>query len=81
LAAQFVHENPTLINKLILIATKHPRDIDLSKLEIPVMKIYGSKDGVTSFKDIIRNKSMLPSATKYVLIEGANHSQFGNYGF
>jgi len=31
--------------------------------------------------DINKNKSKLPSATKYVLIEGANHAQFGYYGF
>ena len=79
--AQFVYENPTLINKLILIATTHPRDIDLSNLNIPIMKIYGSKDGVANINDIDKNKTKLPSTTKYVLIEGANHAQFGYYGF
>ncbi|MBC7511273.1 MAG: hypothetical protein H7320_21390 [Ferruginibacter sp.] len=34
MAGQFVYENPALINKLILIATTHPRDIDLSKAKI-----------------------------------------------
>lgn len=81
MAAQFVYENPTLINKLILIATTHPRDIDLSKSKIPIMKIYGSKDGVANINDINKNKSKLPSSTKYVLIDGANHAQFGYYGF
>src|SRR5207249_1727710 len=32
MAAQFVYENPTLIDRLILIGTTHPRDIDLSKI-------------------------------------------------
>ena len=81
MAAQFVYENPTLINKLILIATTHPRDIDLANLNIPIMKIYGSKDGVADIHDIDKNKTKLPSTTKYVLIEGANHAQFGYYGF
>jgi hypothetical protein len=81
MAAQFVYENPSLISKLILLGTTHPRDIDLSKSQIPIMKISGSKDGVASLEDINKNKPRLPSTTKYVLIEGANHAQFGYYGY
>jgi hypothetical protein len=80
MAAQFVYEHPGLINKLILIGSSHPRDISLSDIKIPVMKIYGSKDGVADAGTIHRNKTKLPQTTKYVLIEGANHSQFGYYG-
>ncbi len=81
MAAQFVYENPGLIDKLILMATTHPRDIDLSDVKTPIMKIYGSKDGVASMDEVNKNKSKLPSDTQYVLIEGANHAQFGFYGF
>ncbi len=80
MAAQFVYENPGLVDQLILIGTTHPRDIDLSGFEIPVMKISGSKDGVANITDVISNKIKLPSQTKYVEIEGANHAQFGYYG-
>ena len=45
------------------------------------MKIYGSKDGVADEKSIMKNRTKLPEATKYVRIDGANHSQFGYYGF
>ena len=81
MAAQFVYENPGLVDKLILMGTTHPRDIDLSKVPIPVMKISGSKDGVAGIEDINRNKSKLPATTRYVVIDGANHSQFGYYGY
>lgn len=81
MAAQFVYENPSLFNKLVLIATTHPRDINLSGLKIPVMKISGTMDGVAGMDDIVNNKSKLPPDTKYVSIEGANHAQFGYYGF
>ncbi|MCU7548338.1 alpha/beta hydrolase [Chitinophagaceae bacterium LB-8] len=81
MAAQFVFEHPGLIDKLILIGSTHPRDISLSGIMIPVMKIYGSKDGVADMETINRNKSKLPKTTKYILIRGANHSQFGYYGF
>ena len=80
MAAQFVYENPGLIDQLILLATTHPRDYDLSNSTIPVMKIFGSQDGVADPQDILANKSLLPKNTMFVEIEGANHAQFGYYG-
>ena len=81
MAAQFVYENPDLIDGLILLGTTHPRDYDMSDFDIPVLKLYGSNDGVASAEDVMTNKSKLPSSAKFVLIEGGNHSQFGYYGF
>jgi len=81
MAAQFVKENPDLIQKLILIGTTHPRDISLAESRIPIMKIYGSNDGVADKRTIFKNKSKLPVSTKFIKIEGANHGQFGYYGF
>ncbi|GGF19882.1 alpha/beta fold hydrolase [Flavobacterium limi] len=81
MAAQFVYENPKLIDKLILIGTSHPRDISLADAEIPILKIYGSKDGVADEGSIMKNKSKLPETAKFIKIEGANHCQFGYYGF
>lgn len=81
MAAQFVYENPSLIDKLILIGTSHPRDISLEDTTIPILKIYGTKDGIASKKAILKNRSKLPKATLFAEIEGANHSQFGYYGF
>ncbi|RZK56576.1 MAG: hypothetical protein EOO87_05140 [Pedobacter sp.] len=81
MSAQFVFENQSLINKLILIGTTHPRDISLTDVKIPILKIYGSKDGVADEKSILENKSKLPVDARLVKIEGANHAQFGYYGF
>lgn len=81
MAAQFVYENPGVIDHLILLGTTHPRDIDLSSTETKILKIYGSNDGVASIGKIIANKPKLPTETTFVEIDGANHSQFGYYGF
>lgn len=81
MAAEFVKENPNLIDKLILIGTTHPRDISLTDITIPILKIYGSNDGVADKKSIFRNKAKLPATAKFVEIKGANHAQFGYYGF
>ncbi|QHS59840.1 alpha/beta hydrolase [Chitinophaga agri] len=81
MAAQFVYENPGVIDKLILIASSHPRDISIADSNIPVMKIWGDKDGVADEKSIMANKAKLPATTQFVHIAGANHAQFGYYGF
>lgn len=81
MAAQFVYENPGLIDKLILIGTTHPRDISLAATTIPILKIYGTNDGVADEKTILANKHLLPATASFVKLEGANHSQFGYYGF
>ncbi|MBF4473648.1 alpha/beta hydrolase [Flavobacterium sp. HJJ] len=81
MAAQFVFENPELIDKLILIGTTHPKTFSLADCKIPVLKIYGSKDGVADEKSIWDNRSKLPKTAKFQRIEGGNHSQFGYYGF
>jgi predicted esterase len=80
MAAQFVYENPSLIDQLVLLGTTHPRDIDLSEIDIPVLKIYGTNDGVASPRKVQNNRSKLPSSANLVAIEGGNHSQFGYYG-
>lgn len=80
MAAQLVYENPTLFKGLFLIGTSHPRDINLSELEIPTIKIYAENDGLASVEEVMDNKSKLPENTKLILVKGGNHSQFGHLG-
>ncbi len=80
MAAQFVNENPGIIKGLFLLATSHPRDIDLSGLSIPALKLYGSKDGLASPEEVLKNQRKLPAKATSILIQGANHSQFGYIG-
>lgn len=66
---------------LVLIGTSHPRDVDLSELRIPVTKIVGTRDGLASPSEVRQNEALLPEHTRWIWIEGGNHSQFGWYGF
>jgi len=66
---------------LLLVGTTHPRDVDLSKLKLPVTKIVGTNDGVAPMAKVEANRRLLPESTRWVRIEGGNHSQFGWYGF
>lgn len=80
IAAEFVREDRTSVGALILIATSHPKDFDLSSLAIPVKKISASNDGVAPPPLIQSTKQYLPAGTQWVEIIGGNHSQFGFYG-
>ena len=81
MAAQFVQENPGRIHQLILMATTHPKDYKKIAPLVSIMKIYAMNDGIAKPEDVIKNKPNLPADTKYVVIAGGNHSQFGYYGF
>ena len=66
---------------VVLLGTTHPRDVDLSGLEIPVTKVVGTNDRIAPIARSEENRALLPTSTRWVRIEGANHSQFGWYGF
>ncbi|MEQ9308174.1 MAG: alpha/beta hydrolase [Balneolaceae bacterium] len=80
MASNFTKDYSDHISGLLLIGTSHPRRIDLSQLAIPITKVYGSEDGLASKEEVEEFSKNLPNHTNYVLIEGANHSQFGYYG-
>jgi predicted alpha/beta-hydrolase family hydrolase len=46
-----------------------------------VTKIVGTRDGLASRAEVEANRTKLPAETRWVWIEGGNHSQFGWYGF
>ncbi len=57
----------------------YPADDKLKNSDMAFTSIYGTLDmgGVEGFQS---SASLLPADTEFVVIEGGNHSQFGNYG-
>jgi len=80
MAAKFVYKKRANVDGLVLIGTTHPRDFDLLAAKIPVLKIYGTEDGVAEAVNVLDNKKLLPKNTNFVRIEGGNHAQFAYYG-
>jgi pimeloyl-ACP methyl ester carboxylesterase len=80
-ASRIAAERRTGFVGLALIGSSHPRDVDLSGLPVPVTKVVGTRDGLASRADVEANRAKLPTATRWVWVEGGNHSQFGWYGF
>jgi pimeloyl-ACP methyl ester carboxylesterase len=70
-----------VIASLLLIGSTHPREDDYSDLAMPVMKIAGSEDGVAPLEASVASRSLLPASARLEVIDGANHAQFGYYGF
>jgi pimeloyl-ACP methyl ester carboxylesterase len=81
IAGMIAHRGTAPVAGLALLGTTHPRDFSIANLSIPVVKIYGTRDGIAPYSRMRGNASNLPSSTVWVKIEGGNHSQFGYYGF
>ncbi|MCS7060626.1 MAG: alpha/beta hydrolase [Anaerolineae bacterium] len=67
---------------LVLWGSRVPDRVDLSKLPIEAVSIYGTRDGIAppNLTDAERLKG-LPVDARLIVIEGGNHSGFGSYGF
>jgi len=77
-ASKFAEDHKD-VDGVVLLAS-YPTSDGLKQLGKEVVSIWGSKDGVVNFTNLIESKDKLPEDTTYVEIEGANHSQFGDYG-
>ena len=80
MAAQYIQDNPTKIEGLILLSAYPPSGVNLSELNLAVTTIHGSNDGLVSTKQIDDSLKQLPPSTARVEIIGGNHAQFGWYG-
>jgi len=80
MAAQFARKHPDLVQGLVLWASYPANADDLSTANLQVLSISGTQDGVTTAASIEAARVRLPADTSFVVIEGANHGQFGWYG-
>jgi len=80
MAARFAYQNPDTVQRLVLWAAYPASTDDLSGLPLAVTSIYGTRDGLTTGAKITASRALLPGDTRWVVIEGGNHAQFGWYG-
>ncbi len=80
MAAHFVKKNEGAVGALILWAAYPSKTDDLSGWAGQVTSISASLDGLSTPEKIAASKAILPPDTDYVVIEGGNHAQFGDYG-
>lgn len=81
MSSRYVSQNVTDKNKGIFFLASYPdKKGALSQSKIPVLSITASKDQVLNHEAYEEAKQYLPAQTKYVVINGGNHSGFGAYG-
>jgi hypothetical protein len=79
MAAKYTSNNREKIAGLILLAS-YSAD-DLSDYGGKVLSIIGTKDMGIDKEKLDETSINLPRNTEFYIIEGGNHSQFGDYGF
>ncbi|MBS3740265.1 alpha/beta hydrolase [Candidatus Bipolaricaulota bacterium] len=80
MAAQFAEGTDRKLEGLIFWASYPPETVEFDR-GFPVLSITASRDKIINRKKVTKSRTQLPSNTKFVEIEGGNHSQFGWYGF
>lgn len=80
MAANFISNNPQAIDGLALLAAYPASSDDLSGLDLSVISIFGTNDGLAPEEQIRAAEPQLPPDTLWIPIEGGNHGQFGWYG-
>lgn len=64
----------------IVYLAAYPSNNNIKSTDAKVLSVWGSKDSVINFDNLIKAREYLPKDTEYVEIEGGNHSSFGDYG-
>ena len=77
-AAQAAHQNPGLVEGVLLMAAAPAQGDDLSDSGLAVLVFLGSADLVFPSGSVAWD--LLPEDATIVEIEGGNHAQFGRYG-
>lgn len=80
LASRLAADPPANLAAVVLIGTSHPKELDLSDTRVAVTKVFATQDGIATPAMIDATRGLLPEDTRWVEIEGGNHSQFGHYG-
>ena len=66
---------------VVLLASYPAEGTDLSNSTMKVLSIVGNQDQVINRENYDNSEIRLPATTQKVVIDGGNHSQFGDYGF
>ena len=80
MAAEFTLRNPQSVSGLVLWAAYPGQNSNLSEVDVPVISIYATNDGLAAVDEIQDSEDRLPESTEFVRIEGGNHAGFGWYG-
>ncbi|MBK7864526.1 MAG: hypothetical protein IPJ65_39185 [Archangiaceae bacterium] len=74
---ELVRRHAPVVRAVALWAAAMPRDF--SDLEVPVLFLWGDRDGLLPREKLDEARSKLPSTTRYTTFPGGNHRDFALY--
>jgi hypothetical protein len=77
-ASSFADTHRAQVRGLLLYAAYPARK--LTRTDLQVLSVSGDADGLATPADIERSKALLPVGTRYLVVPGAVHAYFGDYG-
>jgi hypothetical protein len=80
MAASYALHHADVIRGLVLWASYPAEGDDIWKVDVLTTSISATNDGLATPEKINRSKPQLSKDTRYVVIQGGNHAQFGWYG-
>ncbi len=80
-AAFYAIDHINTIQGLFFLASYTTQDADFSSGLLPILTITGSNDQILDIETYQSAQVYTSPITTNVIIEGGNHSQFGDYGF
>jgi dienelactone hydrolase len=78
MGARYAYENKDKVAGIMFLAA-YPAD-DLSNTSIPILSVYGERDGVATLSQMKEKEQLLSKNTTLHMIKGGNHAHFGMYG-
>jgi hypothetical protein len=80
-SAFYAIDHLSTIKGLFFFAAYTTASANFSQTSLPMLSITGSEDLVLNTQTYLANQVFDSPFTTYAVIEGGNHSQFGDYGF
>ena len=80
MAAEYAARNSNTVQGLVFMAAYPAATTNLANLPLKVISIYGSNDHVAARSTVEDGLKRVPTDSHFIVIEGGNHSQFGDYG-
>lgn len=65
---------------LIFLGAYPPEGVDLRSAVKKAASVYGDRDAGLKLENVEATKPFLPEGTRFTVIEGGNHAQWGSYG-
>jgi len=79
-AALFAKKHQDIVTGIVFLASYPPGGTSLADTRIQALSISASNDMLATREKIAKATPLLPESTRYFVVDGGNHAQFGDYG-